>query len=152
MTYKCELIDRPAQPVLSIRTHSSVQNLPAILGQSYGAIMQYLSQLGQPPAGAPFVAYFNMDMENLDIEVGFPVAKKWPGQGNIQASEIPGGKVGTCLYTGPYDKMAPAYEALTKWMKAQGHEATGIAYEIYLDDPQQVSPEALQTQIVFPIK
>jgi effector-binding domain-containing protein len=152
MTYTCALIDRPAQPVLSIRTHTAVKNLPALVGQSYGAIAQYLGQLGQAPAGAPFAAYYNMDMENLDVEIGFPVATRLPGQGNIQPSEIPGGKAGACLYTGPYDKMPPAYEALTAWMKAQGHEATGVAYEIYLNDPQQVPPEAIQTQIVFPIK
>jgi effector-binding domain-containing protein len=152
MSYTCELIDRPAQPTLSIRTHSSVQNLPATLGPAWGAIAQHLGQLGQSPAGAPFVAYYTMDMENLDIEIGFPVAKKLTGQGNIQASEIPAGKAGTCLYTGPYDKMVPAYEALTQWMKAKGYEPTGVAYEVYLNDPQQVPPEALQTQIVFPLK
>lgn len=152
MSYTCELIDRPAQPTLSIRTHTAVQNLPATLGPAWGTIAQHLSQLGHAPTGAPFVAYYNMDMENLDIEIGFPVAKKLAGQGNIQASEIPAGKAGTCLYTGPYDKMVPAYEALTQWMKAKGYEPTGVAYEVYLNDPQQVPPEALQTQIMFPLK
>jgi effector-binding domain-containing protein len=148
----CELLNRPAQPVLSIRTHTSVKNLPAVVGQSFGAIAQYLGQLGQAPTGAPFAAYYNMDMENLDVELGYPVAKKVPGQGNIQPSEIPGGKAGACVYTGPYDQMPPAYEALTTWMKAQGHEATGVSYEFYLNAPDVVPPDALQTQIVFPIK
>jgi effector-binding domain-containing protein len=152
MSYNCEVIDRPAQPVLSIRTRGAAQDLPAILGQAYGAIAQYLGQLGQAPAGAPFVAYYNMDMQNVDMEIGFPVAKPLAGKGNIQASEIPGGKAGTCLYIGPYDKMVPAYETLTQWMQAQGYTPTGVSYEIYLNDPQQVPPEALQTQIVFPIK
>jgi effector-binding domain-containing protein len=152
MSYPCELIDRPAQPVLSIRAHAAVQNLPAIVGQSYGTITQYLGQLGQQPAGAPFVAYFNMDMQNLDLEIGFPVAAKLPGQGDIQPGKMLGGKAAACLYTGPYDKIAPAYEAVMQWMQSQRYEALGPCYEIYLNDPAQTPPEALQTQIVFPVK
>lgn len=55
-----------------------------------------------------------MDMADLDVEIGFPVSKKLPGNGEIKASWIPGGKMGTCFYTGPYGEMRLAYEALTK--------------------------------------
>ena len=152
MSYNCELLERPAQPVLSIRTHAAVQNLPQVLGQSYGAIAQYLGQIGQQPAGAPFVAYYNMDMQNLDIEIGFPVAGQVSGQGEIQAGEIPGGKLLTCLHIGPYDKSTAAYEAMQQWLDANACEATGVAYEFYLNDPTVTPPDALQTQILFPLK
>jgi len=59
----------------------------------------------------------------------------------IQASEIPGGKLATCLYTGPYSDIAPAYEALSKWITEHGYEAAGAAYETYLNDPQQTPPQ-----------
>lgn len=152
MTYPCELTERPAQPVLSIRTRAAVQDLPQALGQAYGAIAQYLAQLGQQPAGAPFTAYYNMDMQDLDIEVGFPVASSLPGNAQIQASEIPAGQVVSLLYVGPYDQCAPAYEAAEHWMNTNGHESTGVVYEFYLNDPSETPPDALQTQIVFPLK
>jgi effector-binding domain-containing protein len=152
MSYNCELLERPAQPVLSIRTHAAVQNLTQVLGQSYGAIAQYLGQMGQQPAGAPFVAYYNMDMQNLDLEIGFPVAGQVSGQGEIQVSEIPGGKLLTCLHIGPYDKSTAAYEAMQQWLDANACEATGVAYEFYLNDPMVTAPDALQTQIIFPLK
>jgi effector-binding domain-containing protein len=152
MSYKCELIERTAQPALSIRTRGAVQDLPAILGRSLGAIGAYLGRMGQMPSGAPYVAYHNEDMQNLDLEIGFPVAKKMPGQGEIQAAEIPGGKAAACLHVGPYDKVKPAYEALGQFMQSQGYQGTGVCYEIYLNDPQQTPPEKLQTQILFPIQ
>ena len=151
MSIECALLDRPAQPVLSIRTRVAVQGLPAQMGQAFGAVAQYLGQLGQPPAGAPFAAYYNMDMQNLDVELGFPVAAPLPGKGNIQAGEIPGGKAAACLFTGPYDQLKTAYDALTAWVQARGYQTTGVAYEVYLNDPQTVPPAALQTQIVFPL-
>jgi effector-binding domain-containing protein len=152
MSYNCELLERSAQPVLSIRAHTAVQNLPQVLGQSYGAIAQYLGQMGQQPAGAPFVAYYNMDMQNLDIEIGFPVASQLPGKGEIAGNEIPGGKALTCLHVGPYDKSPAAYEAMQQWLQTNACEATGVAYEFYLNDPMVTAPEALQTQIMFPLK
>lgn len=152
MNYQCELIERSAQPVLSIRARAAVQNLPQVLGQAYDAIAQYLAQLGQQPAGAPFTAYYNMDMQDLDLEIGFPVASSLPGKDSIQAGEIPGGQGVSCLHVGPYDKVAAAYEAAERWMQANDHEATGVAYEFYLNDPGQTPPDALQTQILLPLK
>jgi effector-binding domain-containing protein len=56
------------------------------------------------------------------------------------------------LYIGPYDAMAPAYEALTEFVKASGHEPTGVAYEMYLNDPSQTPGEQPQTLIMLPLK
>ncbi|MFX1450114.1 MAG: GyrI-like domain-containing protein, partial [Promethearchaeota archaeon] len=90
--------------------------------------------------------------QNLDIEIGFPVSKKLSGKGDIKVNEIPGGKFATCLHKGPYDKIAPAYNALTEWIKNNGYETTGVAYEIYLNDPRETPPQELETQIMFPLK
>ncbi|MBN1538166.1 MAG: GyrI-like domain-containing protein [Anaerolineales bacterium] len=152
MSYECQLIDRPVQPVASIRTRAAVENLPQVLGQAYGAIAQYLGQIGQFPAGEPFAAYYNMDMQDLDLEIGFPVSAKIPGKETIQPGEIPGGKAVVCMHVGPYDKIAAAYEAMDAWMKTNHIEPTGICYEFYLKDPQTTPPEALETRIVFPVK
>jgi effector-binding domain-containing protein len=152
MSYKCDVKEQATQPTLAIRTRTAVQELGRVLGEAYGTIAQYLGQLGEQPAGPPFAAYYNMDMQDLDVEIGFPVARELPSQGDIQASEIPGGKVATCLYTGPYSDIEPAYNALSRWVEENGYGTTGVAYEVYLSDPQETPPEELQTQIVFPLK
>jgi len=152
MAIKCELIERPAQTTLTIRTRSAVQDLPKVLPQCYKSIGEYLGQIGQAPGGPPFVAYYNMDMQNLDIEVGMPVAGKLPGKGDIQPSSMPAGKAAACVVVGPYSDLPKGYEALGEWMKAQGLEMTGACYEVYLNDPMEVPPEALETQIVMPVK
>ncbi len=152
MGYLCQVQEQSAQPVLSIRTRTAVQNLPQVLGQAYGAIAQYLGELGEMPAGAPFAAYHNMDMQNLDVEPGFPVSRKLPGRSEIQAGEMPQGRIATCLYVGPYSDIGPAYSALDEWVRENGYEATGVAYEIYLDDPTSTPPHELKTQIVLPLR
>jgi hypothetical protein len=81
MTHECQLLNRPPQPTLSVRTRSSVQALPQVLGPAWGAIMQYAGRLGVQPSGPPFVAYHNMDMQDLDLEIGFPFAQQLKGEG-----------------------------------------------------------------------
>jgi len=152
MEYRFELLDRPAQPALVVRTRAPVQSLPQVVGQAYGAIMQVAGQLGVQPSGAPFVAYYNMDMADLDMEIGFPFERKLTGKGNVLAGEIPGGRAAACLHVGPYDQVSAAYEALQQWMQANGHVPTGVAYEFYLNDPQATPPAELQTRLVFPLK
>jgi len=152
MTYNCELVEQSPQPTLSIRTTTTIKELPQELGKAYGAIGQYLGQLGEQPAGAPYAAYFNWDTKDFDVEIGFPVSGTFPEKDYIKSSEIPGGKLARCLYTGPYKKIEPAYNALTAWVKENGYEATGVAYEFYLNDPGETPQEELMTQIVFPLK
>jgi len=152
MTYECEIINQPLQPTLAIRTTTSIKELPNELGKAYGAIGQYLAELGEQPTGAPYAAYFTFSMESMDIEIGFPVSGPLPGKDEIESSEIPAGKVARCLYTGPYNKIEPAYNALTAFIEEQGYESTGVAYEFYLNDPGEVTPEELLTQIVFRLK
>lgn len=152
MSYHYELKELPAQKTLSIRTRTAVENLPQVFGAGYGRIVQYLGQLGEQPIGPPFAAYYNMDMADLDVELGFPVARPLPGQGEIEAGEIPAGRVATCLYTGPYSDIEPAYNALMAWLAENGYEGTGVSYELYLNDPSETPPPELQTQIIFPLK
>ncbi len=152
MSYKCELKQLPAQPTLAIRARTSIQELPALFGKAYSAIAAYLAQLGQYPAGAPYAAYYNMDMQDLDVELGFPVAKELTGKDEIKASRIPGGRFSVALHTGPYDRVHSAYEALTKWTAEKGYEPAGVAYEVYLNDPAQTKAEDLQTRVMFLLK
>lgn len=152
MAYHCEVKTQPTQPTLSIRTRTPVQHLPQVFGEGYGQIAQYLGQLGEAPIGPPFAAYYNMDMTDLDVELGFPVARQLPGKDEIKAGEIPGGRVATCLHTGPYRDIEPAYTALMTWLADNKYKATGVAYELYLNDPGETPPAELQTQIIFPLK
>lgn len=152
MSYNCELTQQPAQPTLSIRTRTSVGELPQVLRKAYGDIAQYLGELGEQPAGPPYTAYFNMDMQDLDVEIGFPVPRQLLGKETIQASEIPAGKAATCLYVGPYSDIEPAYTALGQWIQDNDYEPTGVAYEMYLNGPTDTPPHELQTRILFPLK
>jgi len=152
MSLKIELIERKKQNVLSVKTRAAVQDLPKIIGESYGKIMSYLTELGEYPSDAPFVGYFNMDMNDLDLEIGFPVAKNLDGKNEIISSEIPEGKYVTCRHIGSYENFEKTYTAIMAWMSANNYEMSGKSYEVYLNDPSTVSPDELLTDIFILIK
>lgn len=146
----CEIKEEVFKHTLYIRFKAPVQELPQQLGRVYSAISQYLRELGADHAGAPFALYHNMDMQNLDVEAGFPVLKPLPARGEIRDGHIPGGHYAICHYTGPYDEVGPAYEALTEYAKENGYRPGNIAFEWYLNGPE-VPPDKLKTDIAFPV-
>ncbi|MGI6711753.1 MAG: GyrI-like domain-containing protein [Bacillota bacterium] len=149
---KIELIQQKVQPVLSIRTRTKVEELPNLIGRSYHSIMDYLKEMGEEPAGAPFTAYYNQDMQDLDVEMGFPVAKTLLGKGEIKAGNIPEGKAASAMYKGSYKKMEQPYMEMAKWISENGYEPTGVAYEYYYNSPDEVPESELLTRIVMPLK
>jgi len=152
MSYQCEMREQPTQATLAIRTRVSIQGLPQVMAETWGAISQYLGESGEQPAGPPFAIYYNQDMQDMDVEIGFPVSKKLPGKGDIQAGELPGGRVATCLHIGPYAEVGAAHGALSQFVAEHGYETVGVTYSTYLNNPEETPAEELQTQIAYPLK
>lgn len=151
MNTVCEIKERPITAVMSVRTRCPVSQLPQVLGKTYEKIETYLARIGAQPVYAPFVVYYNMDMDDLDIEVGFPTVAGLTGEGEIKAGELPAGKALTATYTGPYDTMQAAYEDIETWAREHNVQRSGVVYEFYHNDPTVTPPEELVTEIVFPL-
>lgn len=152
MDYQCKLVKQDPLTVLSVRMRTAVKDLPDAIGREYGRIYAYMQEIGAQPVEAPFVGYFNMDMNDLDVEIGFPVAKEVEGKNEIQCGQIQSGTYAETLHIGSYDDLKTAYEALMQWMEENGHEAMGIGYEFYLNDPETTPEQELKTRILLAVK
>ncbi len=145
-----EVLQKTEQPTIFIRTNTSVEKLPMLIGESYGKIAAYLKELGEFLSDVPYVAYHNMDMQNLDVEIGFPVSKTMAGKDSIRPGVIPAGKVIFCMYLGPYGEMSPVYDEMAKWIEENHYKPVGSAYEHYFNGPE-CPPNELLTMIVMPL-
>jgi effector-binding domain-containing protein len=149
--FPCELRSQAPQPTLSIRFTTPAEDLRCQFGRAYTAVIEYLKDQPAQPAGPAFAIYYNMDMTALDVEAGFPVSTPVPGKGEIQAGEIPGEMFAICHYTGPYNGLWQAYDDLAKFVIDRGYAPSGVAYEWYLNGPDEVLEAELRTDIAFPI-
>ncbi|KLK89411.1 transcriptional regulator [Methanoculleus sediminis] len=145
-----EMLRRREQPTLSIRTRAKVEDLPMLIGESYCRMADYLKELGELLSDVPYVAYHNMDMQDLDVEIGFPVSKVLPERGDIRSGSIPGGNVVFCIYRGAYRDMAPTYDEMANWIEKNGLKPAGTVYEYYYNGPEFPESELL-TMIVMPL-
>lgn len=152
MIFDFKVEEQAVQPVLSIRTRTTMENLPSIIADSYTKIIGYLTELGEQPAYAPYTAYYNLDMQNLDVEMGFPVVKLFPDKDEIKAGQIPQNQIVSCMYKGAYSEMEEPYNKIMQWTNEHGYEPTGIFYEFYFNSPAEVPESELLTKIVIPLK
>ncbi len=144
------LLKQNEQPALTIRARTGIQGLPGLIGQSYARLAAYIGELGETVSGVPFVCYYNLDMQDLDVEIGFPVSGRLPESGDIKPSSIPAGFSVFCMYRGHYSDMAPAYGDMGKWIEENGFAPAGPAYEFYYNGPD-CAPDELLTKIVLPV-
>lgn len=79
--------------------------------------MEAVQRSGQQPAGMPFIRSFSLDGDTMDIEIGWPAAEPFRGDGDVQASKPQGGPTAVASYFGPYEEIAPAHEAIQAWCK-----------------------------------
>jgi effector-binding domain-containing protein len=148
----CQVEEVSSQEILSSRARGGVAEIQAILGRVYGEIAGYLAELGEAPAGAPFVIYYNEDMQDLEMEIGFPVSKKFPTRGDLKSGVLPAGKVATVMHRGPYSDVEQAYQGLTAFMQQEQLVPVGHVIEYYLNDPAVTPAAELLTKIMFPLK
>ena len=147
-----EFKEQKSQTIMSIRTRTTLADLPNIIGNSYHKIAAYLEELGEQPVDVPFTAYHNIDMQNMDVEMGFPVTRPLPGKGDVKAGEIAEGPVATYIYKGPYSEMEPVYNEVFKQIAEKGCQPKGVYYEYYYNSPGEVPESELLTRIVIPIE
>lgn len=150
MEYKIELVRTHSQPVAYVRTRCAQADLPKVIGGSYGKIMQHLGKIGVQPSYAPYAAYYNLDMEDLDVEMGFPVQAEVRPGGDVLYRVLPEGFQVETMYKGPYSGMIEAYSQMQAWMDKNGYEVSGPVFEYYLTPPEVPESEHL-TRIVFPV-
>ena len=87
-----------------------------------------------------------------DVEVAIPIAEKMEGTNEIKCYELPGGKMAKTSHKGPYEECGPTYEKLFAWLAKNGKKIVGPTRELYLNDPHEVPPEEILTEIYAPIK
>jgi effector-binding domain-containing protein len=149
-----EIREVTERPTVSLRLTTPVEELPARLGEGYGRIIEFLGKAGIEPSGPPFAMYYNMDMTSLDVEMGFPVAEPLSGSGSgeVIASTLPGGRAAVAIHLGPYETLGETYDKLLAYVEREGLQPESFMYECYLNDPGEVAPEEIQTEIYMPIR
>jgi len=131
-----------------------MNDLGTFMETYFPQLYMYAMRMEATMSGHPYSIYYNWDPEGMIlVEAGIPLATGIEGEDVIQASSTPGGKAVKAVYMGPYEKMAVVYEALEQYIKVMQLEPLGLAYEVYITDPQkEPDPAKWETHVYFPLK
>ena len=150
---KIELTQQAEQFTLHVRLKTSVAGLNEAFDKNFALIESYLSEIGEQPAAAPYAAYYNHDMQNLDVEMGFPVAKALPGRDEIKAGVIPAFEQAVCgIHKGSYNSLDETYGQIYQYIADNNFEISGAHYDFYISNPDNTSENELITRIAIPVK
>lgn len=129
------LKDLPARHILGMRkTIDFMKEYAAFAEKAMGEVLACLESQGKAPAGGPMVCFHNTDLEQLDVEVAFPVAEPMPDSGGLQGRTLPSERVATTIDQGPYEHQDPTLMALMAWVREQELESQGPIWYQYLND------------------
>lgn len=148
--------------VLGIRERGSYKKIPELLSKIY----PYAMSRGLKIKGHPMFVCHEMNKEEAmqaneagtaDVEVCVPVKEKIEideegSELGIVCYEIPGGKFARTVHKGPYEECEGTYNELFEWINLHGYRISGPIRECYLNDPKEVAPEEIETEIYAPIQ
>jgi DNA-binding transcriptional MerR regulator len=89
--------------------------------------------------------------EHIVVHACVRVVAPVPELSQARIIEVSGGEFATVTHVGPYEELGLAYHALYAWAQEHGHEPRGLVREIYVNDPANVRPEALHTDLLLPL-
>ena len=156
-----EIVTRPEQPYVAIRTQVTMADLGTVVPPLNQEVFAWLGGRGVATAGAPFWKYNVIDMAGeLEVEAGVAVAAAVAGDGQIMAGVLPAGRYATLTHVGHPSELMAATKDLLDWAAEQGlswdvtssenGDRWACRLEIYLTDPRQ-EPDMSKwvTQLAF---
>ncbi len=88
------------------------------------------------PAMAYYDAVPGTSNDAVTVHAAFPVRAEPKRADDFTIAELPGaGPAATMIHHGPLDEVGTSFEALARWIDANGYTSAGYVREVYLDCP-----------------
>jgi effector-binding domain-containing protein len=86
-----------------------------------------------------------------NVEVGAEVSGSFTGSGRVVPSSLPAGQAATAVALGePSPKvLATVHTAVRDWCAANGHQLTGVRWEIYGHWLEDQDPAEFETEVYW---
>ena len=152
MGYVVETGTEPRQVYAAVRATVRMSEMGERMGPLFGKLFGWLGQAGIEATGAPWARYLTVGPDEVELEIGAPVAREVDGGDGIISGVRPACDIAWTVHVGPYDQMEPAYQAVLSWISANGRMIAGAGWEFYETDPdQEPDPTKWRTRIVYPL-
>jgi effector-binding domain-containing protein len=147
-----ELVKAETVTTAVVRGVVPVPGLPEFFDASFRELVTTTAEQGVALLGPAFALYRGPFEETVDLEVGFPVDRTVQADGNVVASELPGGLLARATHSGAFDGLGDAWARLAAWLRGQGRSPSAQRWESYVTQPSpDMDPRDLRTDLFWPI-
>ena len=130
-----------------------ISDMASVIGQLIQAMQQQniFSAIRGPMVAVYYSTLTTADSQDASWEVGFIVTEQTMPQAPLVKKVWSKNTVAAATHVGPYQKLGETIEKLVAWIDTQGYAAGDPLLERYLNNPMQVKPEELRTEIWIPV-
>jgi len=171
-----EVVTKEVAPIriaelAAIADNYAASTLDQVIRPLRSALTRRMDKAGVRPDG-PALAWYDTRpgyeprsgqvTETVTVHAAFPVSldaaspeadRIGPGRASDFAiADLPGaGTAATIVHHGPMAEVGTSFEALARWIDANGYSSTGLVREVFLDSPAD-APEQWVTELQVPIQ
>jgi DNA-binding transcriptional MerR regulator len=130
---KFDVMVKTVKPQLVASIRQVVPNVDA-LAPFFGEIEEHIKSNGGSIAGPGMIIYNDTEYceGEFDAEAAIPVSSKLPGTERIRIYEIPSVELAYLVYTGRYEDVREAHQALGTWIAEHGYQLAGANRVVFL--------------------
>jgi len=142
---------------IGIKHDVAMSDMATNMQSDFGELEQFSKEHADLIAGKPFAIYHKWDMVNgkVSFTSGLPVKETPSGlKGTFTTGSIPATRVYKLTHKGAYQHLGNAWSSLMGMERAKVFKKNkGIhPFEVYDNDPREVTPEEQSTTIHFAVK
>lgn len=148
--FEIQLVEVPVMYLLSIRKMVNKNDMAQEYSTCFNQLLMKINNERLTIQAPPMVLFHSNEFTplGLDIEFAIPIKEHAIGVRDFNP--------GLCLKTvlhGSYSNLPSIYAKQTKWAENHGYASVDALYEVYVNDPSQVTNEKdLITEIYYPVK
>jgi DNA-binding transcriptional MerR regulator len=155
-----DVVIKKVEPI-KIASVRAIVPAPSQQGPLWGELEGYLASQRVRPVAPCFALYHDDEFKekDWDIEACEPVEAVVAEAGRVKVRTLPAVATMACtVHTGPFVTIGQAYEAIGKWITANGYRIVGPSREVYLHVAEQGQGTVSQTdpqtvtEIQFPVE
>jgi effector-binding domain-containing protein len=151
------LVKVPPKNVLGTKKTGTFALIPELLMNIFSHVLETKATVTGPPfflchKTPPVAVQEATEKGTAVVEVAWPVHGPVKGTKEITAYVLPGGRMAHVVHKGPYETCEPTYRALFAWIEEKGLTICGPIREACPNDPREVPPEEIITDIYVPVR
>jgi effector-binding domain-containing protein len=151
-----DVVIKQIEPQLVVGVRDTLASYPDV-GRLLGEVYTYLASHGVNVSDLVAAAIWHDDeykTSDIDGEAVVYLKQSIQEDRRVKVYELPAASVASVVHKGAYNTLNQAYEAIGRWIDANGYRIAGSNREIYLycAEPVRQDDESYVTEIQFPVE